>query len=62
MVMASELRNLSESELEEKVSSLKKELFELKALARSERIEKPHRIGQAKKDIARILTILKERK
>lgn len=54
------MRELSKDELEERLSNLKKELFQLKALAKSERIEKPHRIWQARKEIARITTILNE--
>lgn len=62
MVKAAELKNLSKAELEEKLANLKKELFGLKAVAKAGRIEKPHRINEARKDIARILTILNERK
>lgn len=61
MAKVEELKNLSRSELEEKISNLKKELFELKTLAKSARIEKPHRIRLIRKDIARIFTLLKEK-
>ena len=57
---ASELRNLTEEEREEKYTSLKAELFNLRFQAKTGRIEKPHRIRQIKRDIARIKTIMKE--
>ncbi len=60
MTKAADLRNLSKAELEEKLVNLKKELFDLKAVSKSGRIEKPHRINEVKKDIARIFTVLNE--
>ena len=62
MVKASELRNLSRPELKEKIVSLKKSLFEMRTQEATGRIEKPSKIKQARRDIARILTILREKK
>ena len=59
---ARELRNLSREELEEKLGSLKKSLFDLNFQRRYGKVEKPNLFRQAKKDIARILTVLKEKK
>ena len=56
-----ELRALSEKELEEKLPHFEKELFDLRDQARLGKIEKSSRIGQVRKEIARICTILKER-
>ncbi|MFH1854280.1 MAG: 50S ribosomal protein L29 [Candidatus Omnitrophota bacterium] len=62
MLKASELRNLSRQELSEKVEALKKSLFQMRSQGASGRIEKPSRINQARRDIARILTVLSEGK
>ncbi|MFH0732078.1 MAG: 50S ribosomal protein L29 [Candidatus Omnitrophota bacterium] len=60
MTKPSELRNLTEAELAAKQLSLKEELMGLCFKARMGKLEKPSRISQIKRDIARILTILKE--
>lgn len=57
---ASELRELSTSELENKLSELKAQLFTLK-MKKFISLENPLKIRHIRKDIARILTILKER-
>ena len=53
-----ELRDLSTAELEEKLAESKQELFNLNAI---NQLENPKRIGDVKKTIARILTIIHER-
>lgn len=58
---AKELRELSSQDLTEKEKTFKKELFELSNLNRVGKVEKPSRFRQLRRDIARILTILKER-
>ncbi|HDP16248.1 MAG TPA: 50S ribosomal protein L29 [Candidatus Omnitrophica bacterium] len=62
MLKTPELRNLSRQELNEKVEALKKSLFEIRSQGASGRIEKPSRIKETRRDIARILTILQEKK
>ena len=57
---ATDLRNMTKNELKSKQVSLKEELMDLRFKARMGKLEKPSRISQARKDIARILTILKE--
>ena len=59
---AKELRELTDEELNQKLISLKEELFNLRKAVYTATLEKPHRIRQIRKDIARILTILNERK
>ena len=61
MTKPGELRGLTADELHEKMLSLKKELFDLRGKASGDKIEKPSRIRKARKDVARILTILKEK-
>lgn len=56
----SDLRNMTKDELMLKMTSLKADLFNLQSQARTGRIEKPHKIKEVKRDIARINTILKE--
>lgn len=59
---AKELRNLSREELIQKAKSLKEELFKLNLQRYAGRVEKPHMFSVHKRDIARIETILKEKK
>lgn len=49
-------------ELKDKEIELRKELYELRVQVLAGRIEKPHRIKQIKRDIARLKTVLKEKK
>ena len=57
---AKELREKSLAELEQKRDSLKEKLFNLRYQAKTGRLEKPSQIRNAKRDIARINTIIKE--
>lgn len=59
---AKELKELTREELTQKLAGLREELFNLGRSRYTTKLEKPHRIKQTRKDIARILTILKERK
>lgn len=61
MIKASELRNMTQDEIRQKMESLKKELFSLRTEARAGRIEKPHKIRQTRKDIARCETVIMEK-
>ncbi|MCD6548159.1 MAG: 50S ribosomal protein L29 [Thermodesulfobacterium sp.] len=58
---AHELRELSIPELKEKLSQLREELFNLRFQKTVHKLENPMRIRQVKRDIARILTILREK-
>ena len=58
---ASELRKLSNEELKEKVLELKKKLFNLRFQNKIGSLSNTAEIKQTKKDIARILTILREK-
>ena len=57
-----ELRGLSDVELNDKIISLKQKLIESRLLASSGRLEKPSVIKNARREIARIITIQKESK
>ena len=56
-----ELRELSTAELSEKLSESKQELFNLRFQNATNQLDNPMRIGDVKKTIARINTIIHER-
>lgn len=58
---ASELRNLTSAELEQKVAGFKDELFNLRFQLATGQLDNPHRISELRKEIARAKTILRER-
>ncbi len=58
---ASELREKTDSELLEELKNLRAELFNLRLQKATGGLTNPHRIKAVRKDIARILTILRER-
>ena len=60
-VSANELRGLSREQLNAKVVELKEELFGLRFAAATGQLESHGRLREARKDIARIYTILRER-
>ena len=57
---ADEVRKMSVSELEAKLSELKKDLFNLRLQHATNQLENPVRIAQVKRDIARVKTIIRE--
>ena len=54
-----EIRRLSPDELAAQLLQLKKEQFNLRFQAATGQIEKTHRVGEIRKDIARIKTVLR---
>jgi large subunit ribosomal protein L29 len=58
---ASEIRNMTEVEIEQRLLSLKEQLFELRSEITSGRVERPNRFRLMRRDIARCYTILKEK-
>ena len=61
MIKANELRNMTVDEIKLKEETLKKELFSLRTEAQAGRIEKPHKINDVRRDIARCETIIQEK-
>ena len=57
---ASELRTLSQAELDAKLLELKKELFNLRFQQAINQLDNPMRISAVKKDIARIMTVIRD--
>jgi large subunit ribosomal protein L29 len=58
---ASEFRNLTTAEIEQKVSSFKEELFNLRFQLATGQLDNPTQIGTVRKEIARAKTVLRER-
>ena len=58
---ASEVRDLTVQELENKLVDLKKELFALRFQHTVNQLDNPARLKAVKKDIARVRTILTEK-
>ena len=61
MVKAQELRELDDDELETRLRESKEELFNLRFQHVTGQLDNYARLGQVKKDIARIETLLRER-
>ncbi len=57
---ASELREFSATELDQKLSELKAELFNLRFQHAINQLENPMRLSAVKKDIARVKTLIRE--
>ena len=60
MMKASEIRKMSEAELNEKLVSLKKDLFFLRMQHATNQLDNPLKIRETKRDIARVKTIIRE--
>lgn len=58
---ANELRNLTTAEIEQKISSFKEELFNLRFQLATGQLDNPARLRAVRKDIARAKTVLRER-
>jgi large subunit ribosomal protein L29 len=55
------LRDLSETELEQKGRELREEVFNLRFQVSMAMAKNPARIGQARRELARVQTLLRER-
>jgi large subunit ribosomal protein L29 len=58
---AKEIRDLGVADLEKKVGELNQELFNLRFQLHTGHLENSARLGQVKKDIARVKTVLQEK-
>jgi large subunit ribosomal protein L29 len=58
---AAEMRELSETELNQKLMDLKAELFNLRFQHAINQLENPMRLSVVKKDIARVKTVIVQR-
>ena len=57
-----ELRDKTDENIQRELIEKRKHLFDLRSQAVTEKLEDPTQIGKTKKEIARMLTIVKERK
>lgn len=60
-VKANEIRDLTTAEIEQKVKSLKEELFNLRFQLATGQLENTARIREVRKAIARMKTVIRER-
>ena len=58
---AAELRELTVEQLQAKLAELKEELFNLRFQLEVQQLENPHKIKDVKHDIARVMTVLREK-
>lgn len=58
---ANELTKLSVEELNEKLAELKDELFKLRFQHAIKQLDNPHKIADVKKDIARVMTVIRQK-
>ncbi len=58
---AKELREMTVAELNKKLGDLKEELFNLRFQLAINQLDKPHKITEVKHDIARVMTVLREK-
>jgi large subunit ribosomal protein L29 len=59
MTKIADIRGLTQDQLGETLLNLKKEQFNLRFQAATGQVEKTHRVGEIRKDIARIKTVLR---
>jgi len=59
---ASELRELTSEELADKERDLAQQLFTLRLQMVTGQLESPAKVKQARRDLARVLTVLNERR
>ncbi len=59
---AKDLRELSLDELSKKLRELREELFTLRMDKALHRLNQPHRFKEIKREIARVLTVMNEKK
>ena len=58
----SKMREMSSPDLEKELGELKQELFKLRFSLATNGLDNPKKINEVKKDIARVNTVLTERK
>ncbi len=58
---ASEIRVMNPDELEGELETLERRLFDIRSQAVTEKLEDPSLLAKAKRDIARLKTVIRER-
>jgi large subunit ribosomal protein L29 len=62
MTKIADLRGMTPDQLSDELLKLKKEQFNLRFQAATGQLEKTHRVGEIRKDVARITTLLRAQK
>ena len=62
MTKIADLRSQTVDQLSDELLKLKKEQFNLRFQAATSQMEKTHRVSEVRKDIARISTLLREKR
>ena len=57
----SEIRQMKTEELHTELDRLRRHLFDLRAQAVTEKLEDPAQLTEAKRDVARVFTVLRQR-
>ena len=57
---ANEIRKMNAEQLNEKLTGLKKDLFYLRMQHATNQLDNPLKIQETKRDIARVMTVLRE--
>ena len=60
-MIAEEMRKMDADQLNAKLKELKGELFNLRFQHAINQLDNPHRINDVKRDIARVMTVLREK-
>ena len=60
-MLSSEIREMSEGDINKRIAELEEERFRLKFRAGTETLEDPLRLRVIRKDVARLKTVLKEK-
>ena len=61
MAKTEDLTKKTDDQLAEQLGELKREAFNLRFQAATGQLEKTHRVGEVRKDIARISTLLRQK-
>jgi len=61
IMKATEFRNLTDEELAQRREEMKKEMFNLRLQQTSGQLEKPSRIRELRRDLARVNTVMTQR-
>ena len=62
MLDTAELRSLAVEELQDKVMNLKKQLMQHRFQAKTGKLERQSALQETRRDIARLLTVIREKK
>ena len=61
MLKTADIKKMDAKAIDAKVQALKTELFTMKMQHATSGMEKPHKVSELKKDIARLLTVKKQK-